>query len=257
MLGVALTLLSMTGVYLIAKSSSKSAGPGNSQVLVATSQIPAHTVFKSLADVETWFAPLSVPAGAVPTGTFDSASTFVKAELGSGRVFSQQTIYPKQVALSSMFVGLGGRTSLTNAYSLPKDDVAISMEDSVVNESGGAIAAGDYVDLLASYNPGGGTDTVHGLHSAQTQFVLQNLKVLAVGTWTPGAESSAASSGGSTMLTFQVSRQIALIIQHLKDFSGTWMTSVVLRAADSSTTYNTTVVPGDWYFHRLRNNFGQ
>jgi len=260
LLGVVLTLISMMGVYFIAKQATKSSSPGTTQVLVASREIPSHTVFSSASQIGSWLSVLSVPSTTVPIGSFATADAFVKSELSSGKVATSETIYPKEVVLGSMFAGLGSRPTYTNSYGLSTDDVAISMQAPVVDESGGAIQPGDYVDIIASYLPGGGGSGPTAQlpsHPAQTQFVLQNIKVVAIGTWVPsgsGSSSSAASSA-STMLTFGVTRKLALIIQNLKDFSGSWETSVVLRSAYSDRVYSTSPIDATYYFNHLRNNF--
>ena len=262
LLGVALTLLSMVGVYFIAQSSSQSAA-GTEQVLVATRQIPIHTVFGTTNDVTVWMAPLTVPTSAVPVGAFTSSAAFAKSELSGGRISSAETIYPKEVVLPSMFLGLGkSRTTFTSAFDIPKNDVAISLNATQLDESGGAIQPGDSVDIMASFLPGGGgsgaadqAPSGNRPPPSQTQFVLQNIKVVALGTWTGNGDTATAPAGGSTMLTFVVNRNTSLIIQHLKDFSGSWAVSVVLRSAYSNQQYNTSPIDGTYFFAHLRNNF--
>jgi Flp pilus assembly protein CpaB len=255
LLGVVLTLLSMVGVYFVARSSSKSAA-GTTQVLVATRVIPIHTTFTTPADVATWFVQASVSSTATPQGAFTSVADFVKAQMVGGKVSNTETIYPKEVVLPSMFTGIGSRPTWDVTAQLAKGDVAVSIQSSTVDESAGAIQSGDYVDLIASYLPAGGGSgaTETGQQgSGQTQYVLQDLKVLAVGTLLPSGASSPA--GSSTMLTFAVNHETALIIQHLKDFGGSWLLSVVLRSAYSNTTYGTHPINGTYYFTHLRNNF--
>lgn len=260
LLGVVLTLVSMIGVYFIANGSSKSASSGTTQVLVAARMIPPHTVFTKPSDAAAWFTVQTVPSTAVPANTFSSVAAFGAAELGQGRVLSVETIFPKEEILGSLFNSLGQRQAYTSALSLPKNDVAVSLESTIANESGGAISPGDYVDIVASYLPhGGGTgggavdNTV--THPPQTQFVLQNIKVVAVGNWVPGTTETSVASSGSTMLTFAVDRRTALVIQHLKDFGGSWSLSVMLRSAYSSRQYKTYPVDPTWFFRKLRNNF--
>jgi Flp pilus assembly protein CpaB len=265
LLGVVLTLLSMGGVYFIAKSSSKSAVVGTSQVLVATREIPMHTTFSSVADVQTWFTPTSVTTASSPLGAFTDATSFAKLEFVGGKVATTETIYPKEIVLPSMLTGIGSRANYDVTSQLPKNDVAVSLEASTVNESGGAIQAGDSVDLIASYLPTGGgggsgaSEVLPNKNRTQTQYVLQDLKVLALGTWVAGdtATATTSSTGGSTMLTFAVDHKTALVIQHLKDFGGSWDLSVVLRSLASHKTYKTTPVDGAYFFSHLRDNFVQ
>jgi len=57
------------------------------------------------------------------------------------------------------------------------------------------------------------------------------------------------------MLTFQADRQTALLIQHLKDFAGSWNLSIFLRSAYSTKIYSESPVTGNYLFSHLRDNF--
>ena len=263
LLGVALTFLSMIGVYFIASSHTKSTTPqGSVSVVVAAQVVPVHTIFASAADASEWFTTEKLPANTVPPQSFSTVAQLESTFLKHGKYFNQGSILPKEIILRQMFTGLGGHANVTSAYSLPKDDVAVSLNADIEDESGGAISVGDYVDIVSSYTGGGGSggaDIVKGNPppATQTQFVLQDIKVVAVGTWTPGSTESTSSvaSSGSTMLTFACSRNTALIIQHLKDFAGSWITSVMLRSAYSNHQYKTSPINGNYFFNHLKNDF--
>jgi Flp pilus assembly protein CpaB len=255
LIGVVLTVLSMIGVFAISNGSSKTAQPvGNTPVLVASKLIPRHTVFANATDVSLWMTTVMLPANVLPPQYFPSVTNFVKQELGHGKITTSQNILPNEEVVGTQFIGLGSRPGVTPAVTMTKDDVAISMSASIENESGGAITPGDYVDIVASFMPGG-SDNVPSSAKAQTGFVLQNIQVIAVGPFVPGSTENSVAQSGQTMLTFAVTRPNALIIQHLKDFSSSWDVSILLRSAYSSKTYTETPVQGMQFFTSLTNNF--
>ncbi|GEM_PF-3743590 len=263
LLGAVLTIMAMGGVYFIASKASKSAAGGSATVLVAAREVPSHTVFTTSADATTWFKSVQVPASAKPLGAFSSVADFQKRLLASGKQATAETVYQNEPLLPSMFYNLGSaRTGVTEAFALKKGDVAVSLQASSVNESAGAIASGDSIDLIASFTgvgTSGGSD--HYRAPTQTQYVLQNLKVLAVGPITPGSPNGstsapAGSSGGNgSLLTVETSHQTALIIQHLKDFPGSWEISAVLRSAYDKGLFHTRPVTVGWFFGRKENSF--
>lgn len=266
LLGVTLTIVSMIGVYFIAHSSSKSAAGSTVSVLVAAQQIPTHTVITTGNDVNNNFKTVSLPASSKPAGSFSGAFAFEAQMLNGTKQVTAETLYPNEPVLSSMFTNIGSaRTGITTAFALKKGQVAVSFQVPLVDESAGAIQPGDNIDIVESYLPrGGGSGPAESSlpsNRAVTQFALQNLKVLAVGQisgTTPSGSSSStssSSSSGSTMLTVAVSPQTGLVIQHLKDFAGTWLMSVLLRSAFDNQQYHTTPIGPTWYFSHLFSNF--
>ncbi|HZT97371.1 MAG TPA: Flp pilus assembly protein CpaB [Chloroflexota bacterium] len=262
-LGAVLTLLSMAGVYFIANSASKSAQSQMVSVLVAQRTVPAHTVFRTSLDAKTWFTTTTLPVKGVPLGTFPSTTDFANRMLLGARQATNETIYPNEPVLASMFTNLGAiRNAYTLAFSLKPGDVAISFQVSSVDSVAGAVQPGDYIDLVDSYLGGGDKRLKNA--PTQTQYVLQNVKVLGVGPMsaaapgsTPSNQSSGSNGGssGSGLLTVELSHQEALLLQNLKDFAGVWHTSVVLRSAKDHGTFSTQPLKETWFFHSLRNNF--
>lgn len=262
-LGIVLTLLSMGGVYFISRSATKS-GQGTGQVLVASRQIPANTVFTSVADVNTWLKPVTVSTSTTPVGSFASVRAFQHQMLNAGKQATTEAIAANEPVVSTMFTNIGStRTGVTPAFGLKRGDVAISLQVSAVNDSAQSVQPGDYVDIISSFVKGsggsGGGDTSPIHLPTQTQYVLQNIKVMAIGQITPsaptGTASGASSGGDATMLTLEVDHQTALIIQHLKDFSGSWATSVVLTSALTHRKYQTAPVKLGWFVSKLYDNF--
>jgi Flp pilus assembly protein CpaB len=193
----------------------------------------------------------------LPPVYYTSAKAFVTAVLAGNKVANSQTLLMNEVLLSTQFTPLGSRNTYTGALTLPKNDVAVSLQASIENESGGAITPGDYVDIVASFVPGGSETLPAGFTPpTQTGFVLQNVKVIAVGPFVPGSQTTATNSvaaSGSTMLTFQCDRPTALIIQHVKDYPGSWLSSVFLRSAYSSQSYPVRPVTGPQFFNSAKN----
>jgi Flp pilus assembly protein CpaB len=258
-LGAVLTILAMGGVYFVATSASKSAQGKTVQVMVANRLIPAHTVFTTEADAANWFKVAAFPSSSAPAGAYSSPQDFFNKVLRYGKQSNSETIYTDQPAIPAMFTNLGStRSNYDLSFTLKKGDVAVSLQVSPVNGSAGAIQPGDYIDIISSWLGGGSSTTgEHVSKSAplQTQYTMQNVKVLLNGpsngaitpTTTPGASTSAGSSSQG-LLTVELSHQQALVLQHLKDFSGSWSTSVVLRSAHDHGAFHTVPVTANWYF---------
>lgn len=204
-----------------------------------------------------------------------------------GIVTSTQTIYENEPVVTGMLSSLGAyRTSAGPAFQIPYGYVAISVNFTSVNSVVNSISPGDDVDLIASNTGGmsGGSSTGEALGGhipTQTQYVLNDVRVIGVGgppappppppTPTPGpgiSKSSAPAptpapaptaipdmSGGTLVLL--VRYQEALIVQHLKDFAGTWTMSVVLRSAKETDIphFKTLPVTARWFFVKQANHF--
>jgi Flp pilus assembly protein CpaB len=162
-----------------------------------------------------------------------------------------------------MFTNLGStRTNYDISFTLKKGDVAVSLQVSPVNGAAGAIQPGDYVDIISSWLGSSASSNGGGEHyknpPTQTQFVMQNVKVLLTGesngaiaagsTTGSGSSSPSTTSTSGGLLTVELSHQDALALQHLKDFSGSWSTSVVLRSASDHGYFHTVPVTAKWYF---------
>jgi Flp pilus assembly protein CpaB len=164
-----------------------------------------------------------------------------------------------------MFSTLGAFRQTTGpSFSIPLGFVGIAVNLTDVNSVLGSVQPGDAVDLMASYVPTTNSKLsgIPTSYPPQTQYVLNNLKVIGVGGPPPVANSTTGSTtttqtstvtGGSLLLLARY--QEALEIQHLKDFG--WQISVVLRSAKEPTIphFRTLPVTDRWYFAKLANPF--
>jgi Flp pilus assembly protein CpaB len=277
-------------------SAAKPAGtPVTTQsVVVAQYPIPQGTTFQAGQDLSTEFTTRQLPSDAVPFGAYTSLkeiqAVLTSASCGPvavpgcrGIVTSSQTIFQNEPVVTGMLSSLGAyRTSAGPAFQIPYGYVAISVDFTSVNSVVGSINPGDDVDLIASNTGAGGTGEGLGKNiPTQTQYVLNDVRVIGVGgppaqpppppTPTPGPgihsgsapaptpvpvpTAAAAGTGGTLVLL--VRYQEALIIQHLKDFAGTWTMSTVLRSAKETDIphFKTLPVTARWFFTKQANHF--
>lgn len=263
-------------------------------VVVAQYPIPQGTTFQAGQDLSTEFTTRQLPSDAVPFGAYTSVKE-IQAVLASascgpvsvpgcrGIVTSSQTIYQNEPVVTGMLSSLGAyRTSAGPAFQIPYGYVAISVDFTSVNSVVGSINPGDDVDLIASNTGAGSTGEGLGKNiPTQTQYVLNDVRVIGVGgppaqpppppTPTPGpgihsssappptpvpVPTAAAGAAGGTLVLL-VRYQEALIIQHLKDFAGTWTMSTVLRSAKETDIphFKTLPVTARWFFTKQANHF--
>jgi Flp pilus assembly protein CpaB len=141
------------------------------------------------------------------------------------------------------------------AFAIPYGYVGIAVNFDSVNSVLGSISAGDDVDVIASYR---------GIHVSgvkappQTQFVMNDVRVMSVNappttSATSSSSSAAATANAGGTLVLLVRFQQALVIQHLKDFG--WQISVVLRSASETDIphFKTLPVTDKWFFAKADN----
>lgn len=282
MVGIGIMLLVLVGGFLLSRGGgSKSvAAPQMVPVVVALQAIPQGTNFTVGEPLTQFFGVKPVPRSIVPFGAYTSVDQIANLtrSLGCqpataagcrGQLTVTQTIYQNLPVVSGMFSTLGQyRTSAGPAFQVPYGYVAISVSFSAVNSVLNSINAGDDIDLVASLtadeNPG------KTKPPPQTQYVMNDLRVIAVngpppppagtGTGAPGSTQAAPAStaaGGGGQLTLLVRYQQALIIQHLKDFGGSWQISAFLRSAKETDIphFKTVPVTGKWFFVKQSNHF--
>jgi pilus assembly protein CpaB len=204
---IVLALVAGIGVYVYANNADKRAQENASLVnaLVATSDIAKGTtadeaVAAGLIQTER-VAKGSIPpsivtnvndlagkvaAGRIDTKQFITAQTFVSGDQGTGGPFATSIAKEDQVAVT----------------------VTVDADRGVAN----AIAPGDHVNIATTSTDAEG--------NTNTQYLLENVKVLAVGTslqqgLAPGSTGStdqagAAPTASSGVLTFEVSKADAL-----------------------------------------------
>lgn len=281
-IGIGVVLLGVVGYALLnafSGGSSKPAATPESQVVVALAPIPQGTTFQAGQPLNTFFGVRNVPKSLVPFGAYTSLNQIqnlinstgcqpTRAAGCRGNVTVTQTIYQNLPVVSGMFSTLGEfRSQAGPAFQIPYGYVGISVSLTDANSVSGSIQPGDDVDLIASYT---NCECQGNYVPKQTQYALNDIRVIAV-NGPPAAPSSPASStstanklgqtsnggagsGGSIMLL--VRYQQALIIQHLKDFGGSWTMSVVLRSSKETDIphFKTLPVFANWFFSTKQEN---
>lgn len=152
------------------------------RVLVATRDVPAGTPAEELIG-EGFAEEVEVPRRYVADGAISSPASI------EGRVLSVSLTRGEQLTLSRFKVA----EEVGMAYALPEGYVAISVPDNPARGVSGFISPGDYVMVIASFDPG-------GLEEAVTKTLIKKARVLATGTETsqtvtPGAAQQAQGGG--------------------------------------------------------------
>ncbi|MGH2447237.1 MAG: Flp pilus assembly protein CpaB [Chloroflexota bacterium] len=279
--GLAIIVL-VIGFALVSRFTNNSspkaeAAPATAPVVVALQDVPQGTTFRTGEPLATYFGVRKEPTSDLPFGAYRSVKQ-INSLLSSttckpsglpgcqGMVTTTQTIYQNMPVLTGMFSTLGQfRKGPTGAFAIPYGYVATSVGFSDVNSVVGSVQPGDDVDLIASYTgPEGGSNDK--TTPTQTQYVLNDVRVMQVNaplqapnssttSSTPASSTSDTNGGGSLVLL--VSYQHALVIQHLKDFGGSWTLSCVLRSAKETDIphFKTLPVTARWFFAKQGNHF--
>jgi Flp pilus assembly protein CpaB len=253
-LGVGLFLSNRGG-----SSTPQSAAVTTAPEVVAIQTIPQGTIFKSGQDLGTFFVVRQAPPSLVPVGAYSSiaqiqslaASTgCAPGQIGcSAQVTTTQTIYQNGPVVSGMFSTLGQfRNAAGPSFTIPYGYVGIALNFDPINSVINSIFPGDDIDVIASYHGA----TIKGINAQpQTQFVMNDLRVLSVNA-PPSAQTGSAAVGGGLLLVLARFQQ-ALVIQHLKDFG--WQLSAVLRSAKETDIphFKTLPVTDRWFWTKAQN----
>ena len=282
--GIGLIVLVLVGgLFLTSRggNSSKPTQTAMAPVVVALQSIPQNTSFTAGEPLNAYFTVRQLPKDAVPFGAYTSVqqiASFLKstgcqpsASAGCRGTFSTtQTIYQNLPVVAGMFTSLGQfRTVAGPAFQIPYGYVGIAVSFSDVNSVLGSIQPGDDIDIIASYTGAEGGNTKNDAPK-QTQYVMNDMRVIGVGGPPPAPANNPASgtkvgqtatqtqpqTAGGTLL-LMVRYQQALLIQHLKDFGGSWQLSAVLRSSKETDIphFRTTPVTGRWMFVKQQNHF--
>lgn len=281
--GGVVILVLLAGFFLTrggGSSQAASAAP-TSKVVVALQAIPQGTTFSAGQPLAQFFATQSIPTSIVPFGSYTSVNQISNLVRSSGcqptkspgcrgQLTVTQTIYQNLPVVSGMFSTLGQfRLSAGPAFQIPYGYVAIGINFSQTNSVLGSIQPGDDVDLMASLTGVEGQNGSKTNVLTQTQYALNDLRVIGVngppapaptgaGATSPSSStSSTPPSGAGGQLLLLVRYQQALIIQHLKDFGGSWTTSVVLRSSKETDIphFKTLPVTERWFFIKQADHF--
>ncbi len=182
-------------------------------VVVAVQDIAQRVAIQApMLGVKDW------PADAVPVGALSTVEDAV------GKV-SATNIYIGEPILQAKLEEAKAIYSLS--YVLPPGMVAFSIPASEVAMAGGAVQPGDFVDVLVSLNivevDAKGNES---LSQETTQLVLQDVKVLLVGAWTPPPAAASPGQAATTQttkpietrtITLMVNQQDALVLKYARE----------------------------------------
>lgn len=269
--GIIVLVVLLGMVFMNRGGGSASPPPARSvPVVVAAQSIPEGTTFRVGEPLGQYFTIRYLPANAVPFGAYQSVNQITKLLASNGcaptnvagcqgQTTTTQVIYQNLPVVSGMFSTLGQyRVARSHAFDIPYGYVAIAVNFTDVNSVLNSIEPGDTVDLMASYL--GNSKDLGFQAPPQTQFVMNDLKVIGVGgpPTSPNGQTTSApapNAGGSLLLL--VTFQQALEIQHLKDFG--WTISVVLRSAHESQIphFRTLPVTDKWFWDKISNRMAR
>lgn len=151
-------------------------------VLVADRDLPAGMSAEEIIDKK-YAKATEVPRQYVSDGAVSSAASI------EGQVLVTPLSRGEQLTVSRFQLA----TDAGLAYSIPPGFVAVSVPDDPSRGVSGFVKPGDYVMVIASFQPGG------GLEKAVTQTLLNKARVIATGTdtsQTVPADTSTESGGG-------------------------------------------------------------
>lgn len=200
-LGIFIALASGLGVFiLLALSQPQPVDVPTTKLVVAFQQIKPRTeITADQLGTANW--PRVVPT---PPGAYSSPSDVV-GKLAVAPVYQGEAILQKDLIDKSSLKEDHSNAALL----LEKGTVAYAMPVSTKADVAGAIQAGDRVDLIATFQ----SQSATGAAGIATQRVLADILVIQVGPW-PAPEQKDQSSGTTSILTFQVKEQEAMILEY-------------------------------------------
>lgn len=196
---VILAAVAGIGVYFYVTSADQRAQKNASVVeaFVASGQIPKGTSGDSALS-SGLITTAKVLDGSIPADAVTDTSAL------KGKI-AVSTISAKQFITSTSFASpaQGGGGSLASAID-GQGLVAVTVSVDSAHGVAGSVAPGDHVDIAVVADTG-------------AQYLLQNVRVLAVGQATassaPTAAASASSASSSGLITFEVTPQNALLVE--------------------------------------------
>jgi len=209
LLGLILGLITAGMVYMITRAPAPKVE--TTPVVVAVQDIPERVIIQpSMLGIKYW------PVETVPP----DAISRVEDVIGKA---SQTKIFSGEPILGAKIVEI--KAARRASFQIPPGFVAFSIPASEVSTAGGAIQAGDLVDVLVSleiieYDLKGDESKPQ----FTTQLVLQNVPVLHVGAWTlppeKAGEQATPQVGRTTevkTITLLVNQQDALVLKYAKE----------------------------------------
>ena len=235
-LGVILGLMTFVAVLLIVPQLSNSSGGPvvkSVRVVVAQQNIPARVPIPRAALTVVEWPEDQVPSGAFTDPDQASSGKLSKTPIVIGQVVVQSMVIDKKNEESRK--GLGSNAS----YIVPAGKVAVAFPINMMTGVAAALRDGDTVDLLVSYDivlPG--NQPQGGVTRRQvTQLTMQDVEVLRVGAWSQPASADSATPPESSVVTFIVNPQDALVLKFLRETTAE--VQFALRAAGDHQVFKT------------------
>ena len=216
-LGLLLAVLSGIGVFsLLQTKPQPTPTPITTvKVVVVTQSIPDRTILQAnMLTLKDW------PRDLTPAGHLSSTQDLI-GKVTAGLMVTGEPVVMSKVSLEQEAVGL--------APLLPPGVVAMVLSLSPVNAVGGAIRAGDTVDILVSteysvYNENG--DESKPMQT--TFYTIQDVPILGIGGQLDtaaksggnplsGASAAQTVAGGGAMITILVTPQDALLLKYARE----------------------------------------
>lgn len=244
-------------VYVLAQGAPTTAAEETSMALKVVSMVPQRTLIPVTA-----LQVVEVPASLKPPAALSTVEE-------ANNKMALSDLYPGDWVLRNRIAdtkGLNGQS-----FTLKPGTVMVTFPGSDIIGTG-AVLPGDSVDILVTIDtwkeeegattaPGAAGSAGHP--GGDTQITIQNLKVLNIGA-VPAtvAEESAETSGSQQpknvdkLITFQVSRDDALVLKQIKDYPNARM-ELVLRAAGDEQIFTVEAVNMKRLIERFNIKAGQ
>ncbi len=245
-LGIVLALISGAGVYVVLATAEPEAQPvKTTKVVLAVQDVTERSelIADQLAEAD-W--PVTIPT---PIGAFARA-TEVTGKLAMSPIHPGQPVVEKMLKSKDEVKEAGSNAALV----IEKGTVGIAMPVTVNTNVAEAIQAGDHVDIIAQFTAqpvATGNQPQTGPLIA-TQRLLADVLVLQVGPW-PGPQSKGETASPSTVVTFQMKEQDALVLKYALE-NATAIT-LALRAANDHEVPDLEPVTFEYINKRFGYNF--
>lgn len=247
-LGFVLALIAGIAIFVVlANAQPQPEVVPTTKVVVAFQEIAARTEISAdqVGQVE-W--PVPVPT---PIGAFGDPADAV-GNLAVNPIYAGQPIIDKMVISKADVEAQHSNAALL----LEPGQVAVAIGVSLGSNVAEAIAVGDRVDLLVTYN----VEVQNPITNQGTgayvvsQKTLENVLILQVGPWPRdvGEQSSSQGGGAVNILTLQLPEQDALTLKHIENTASSY--TFVLRAANDDQIFTTEPVTLEYLNRRFNFN---
>jgi Flp pilus assembly protein CpaB len=170
-----------------------------------------------------------------------SGIDYLRDKISNTRIYPGQIIVETQLIdkeLEEQRLGLGSNAS----FIVPDGKVAVIIPVDSISTIGGALRAGDQVDIIATMEvefpqePERESETY-------TQFLLQKVQILRIGAWSAGGDEEDKGGGGGNFVTVIVEPQQALELKHTRKSTAF---EFVLRSITDDSDFVTEAVNDDY-----------